>query len=425
MSRTIFGDLSQLPLVTLACSALLACGGDPQPLGSVLPAGATVGNTSGGDVASSVTATTGGTGTGVGGGAASVGSVGGANASATGDVGVGGSGTLGGTTGTNAGLGTANATGVGGMGTTDAVGASTTGDGSGTTGGTGASTVGGPATSGTTATSTSGQTEGVGGAGSSSSTASATTTGGSSAASTGCGVAGSPASGTYPLDVNGLSREFNISLPQDYDPNTPYRLVFAWHWLTGTAARVQSAGYYGLASRSAGTTIFVAGQGLDNNGDGEYGWPDSNGRDVAFARALLDWVLTRYCIDQERIFSTGWSYGGMFSNRLGCVMGDVFRAIAPMSGNGPRGGQCVGQVAAWIAHGDQDGTVSLSSGQGSRDYWLNANHCSTESAPTEPGTCVAYQGCDAGLPVHWCQFSGGHTQPSFASEGIWNFFSQF
>jgi len=238
-------------------------------------------------------------------------------------------------------------------------------------------------------------------------------------------VTGSPASGTYRIEVGGLEREFNIKLPANYDPSMPYRLIFAWHWLTGTAARVQSAGYYGLESRSAGTTIFAAGQGLDSNGDMEYGWPDTGGRDVAFARALLDWIRTRYCIDSERIFSTGWSYGGMFSNRLGCQMGDVFRAIAPMSGSGPSRSGCVGQVAAWIAHGDTDSTVSLGSGQGSRDYWLGTNHCTMTTMPTEPSPCVAYQGCDAGHPVHWCVFPGGHTQPSFGSAAIWSFFSQF
>jgi poly(3-hydroxybutyrate) depolymerase len=238
-------------------------------------------------------------------------------------------------------------------------------------------------------------------------------------------VTGSPASGTYRIDVNGLEREYNIKLPANYDPNKPYRLVFAWHWLTGTAARVQSAGYYGLESRSAGTTIFAAGQGIDSSGGTDYGWPDSNGRDVAFARALLDWIRTRYCIDNERIFSTGWSYGGMFSNRLGCVMGDVFLAIAPMSGSGPPRSTCVGQVAAWIAHGDQDATVSLSSGQGSRDHWATANHCTMTTMPTDPSPCVAYQGCNSGLPVHWCVFPGGHTQPSFGSAAIWSFFSQF
>jgi polyhydroxybutyrate depolymerase len=42
-----------------------------------------------------------------------------------------------------------------------------------------------------------------------------------------------------------------------------------------------------------------------------------------------------------------------------------------------------------------------------------------------PDACVAYQGCDEGYPVHWCEFPGGHTVPQFASDAIWKFFSKF
>jgi hypothetical protein len=45
--------------------------------------------------------------------------------------------------------------------------------------------------------------------------------------------------------------------------------------------------------------------------------------------------------------------------------------------------------------------------------------------PTDPSPCVAYQGCDDGYPVTWCEFAGGHSPPSFASAAIWDFFSQF
>jgi hypothetical protein len=44
---------------------------------------------------------------------------------------------------------------------------------------------------------------------------------------------------------------------------------------------------------------------------------------------------------------------------------------------------------------------------------------------TTVGSCVAYQGCDDGHPVHWCQYSGGHTRPSFVPDAIWAFFEQF
>ncbi|MET0388735.1 MAG: prolyl oligopeptidase family serine peptidase [Polyangiales bacterium] len=253
--------------------------------------------------------------------------------------------------------------------------------------------------------------------------------------SSGCGMATPPAGGDKTLDVDGTTREYIVRVPADYDPQKPYRLIFAWHGLGGTAAQIANGfggGYYGLASRSMNSAILIAGQGLPTmsaNGEaGGAGWPNTGGRDVAFVRKLVEWASTSYCIDMSRIFSVGMSYGGIMSNTLGCQMGDVFRAIAPMSGSGPLrfgGGTCVGQVAAWLSHGTMDTVVQFSAGEGSRDHWVMTNHCTAETAPVTPDGCVAYQGCDGGFPVHWCQFEGGHTVPPFAGDAIWQFFSQF
>jgi polyhydroxybutyrate depolymerase len=210
--------------------------------------------------------------------------------------------------------------------------------------------------------------------------------------------------------------------------------VFAWHGLGGTAERTAtgtfSGGYYGLESRAGGTAILVTGQGLETSnsvGTGP-GWDNSGGRDVAFTSAMIEWLRANYCIDDARIFSVGMSYGGIMSNTVGCELGDVFRAIAPMAGMGPMtfgGATCVGQVAACIAHGNADTVVDFSSGQASRDYWAGANHGAATTTPAGSNGCVAYEGCDAGYPVLWCEFDGGHTVPSFSGDEIWAFFSQF
>jgi poly(3-hydroxybutyrate) depolymerase len=143
---------------------------------------------------------------------------------------------------------------------------------------------------------------------------------------------------------------------------------------------------------------------------------------------MVDYMRRSYCVDDKRIFSVGMSYGGIMSNTVGCEMGDVFRAIAPMSGAGPLrfgGAKCVGQTAVWMSHGNMDMVVAFSSGQMSRDYWVGANHCGSMTMPEGSNGCVSYQGCDAGFPVIWCEFSGGHTVPTFAADEIWPFFSQF
>jgi polyhydroxybutyrate depolymerase len=244
--------------------------------------------------------------------------------------------------------------------------------------------------------------------------------------SPGCGLTATQ-SGTFTMMVSGANRTYILKLPTTYNANTPYRLIFAFHHLTGNAAGVASRNYYGMdtPAYANGRAIFIAPEGSDT-GNGELGWPDRNGVDMAFARALLDWAKATLCVDTSRIFSTGWSYGGMFSNKLGCQLPDVFRAIAPMSASLGQTSSCVKRnIAAWMAHGDMDATVSLASGIAARDYFLTLNHCTMTTAPTTPSPCVEYSGCDTGYPVHWCQFAGGHSTPSFAAAGIWPFFFQF
>jgi poly(3-hydroxybutyrate) depolymerase len=239
-----------------------------------------------------------------------------------------------------------------------------------------------------------------------------------------------PMTGMLSIDVMGTSRQYILALPSNYDSKMPYRLIFAWHGLGGSAQQVAS-NWYGLKSQSANSAIFVAGQGLETMtsvGNGA-GWPNTNGQDVAFVKALYAQLQGQLCFDQNRVFSVGMSYGGIMSDTLGCQMGDVFRAIAPMSGSGPgfggRGANCVGQVAVWMSNGDNDTVVPTAQERASRDFWVGANHCQMTSKPVDPSPCVAYDGCDPGNPVTWCEFMGGHTIPPFAGTAIWKFFSQF
>jgi poly(3-hydroxybutyrate) depolymerase len=243
--------------------------------------------------------------------------------------------------------------------------------------------------------------------------------------SSGCGAGTWPESKRYSIMVADLSREYIVKVPDGYDPSKPYKLIFAWHYLGGSAQGIAGGfggGYYGLESMAGGSAIFVAPEGIDA------AWPNTGGRDVAFAKAMVDWMRSNYCVDNKRIFSVGFSYGAIMSNTVGCQMGDVFRAIAPMSGSGPLafgGASCKGPVAAWMSHGMSDTTVPFSSGQKSRDHWVMANGCQTTSKPVDPSPCVTYDGCMAGYPVTWCEFAGTHQQPSFGPAAIWKFFSQF
>jgi poly(3-hydroxybutyrate) depolymerase len=223
------------------------------------------------------------------------------------------------------------------------------------------------------------------------------------------------------MDVQGTQRDYIVTLPPGYDPNVPYKLVFVWHPLGGNMESIANFGYSGLAGLAAGSAIFATGQGLIFSGTLR-GWGNPN--DIPFARQLIEHIIANYCVDGERIFSTGFSFGAIMSNRVGCEIGDYIRAIAPMSGGGGGPG-CVGDAAVWITHGSADNVVPYDSGLGSLNYWVGANGCSQNTVPTGVDQCVEYQGCRPEVPVVWCPTGLTHTPPSYATTEIWNFFSRF
>lgn len=246
--------------------------------------------------------------------------------------------------------------------------------------------------------------------------------GGGGSTSSGCGNATAPTGVTNSdIQANGKARTYVLAVPDGYDANIPLPLVFAWHGLGGSGAGARS--YFGIEQQSAGQAIFVYPNGLVVS-LGDTGWDlTSNGDDVQLFDAIVDSVEQTYCIDQARIFSTGHSFGGYFSNALGCARAGVLNAIAPVAGGGPFQGTCSGAVAAWITHGSNDSVVAFSQGEGSRDHWLASNGCGTGTSQVTPTPCVAYDGCLASAALHWCPHDGGHEWPSFAGAGIWSFFA--
>jgi poly(3-hydroxybutyrate) depolymerase len=233
------------------------------------------------------------------------------------------------------------------------------------------------------------------------------------------------------LSIDGTTREYYVSVPDAYDANQPTRVVFAWHWRGGAAGDVTGSGGFGFGGAYYGLkalipdAIYIAAEGLSDNG--QTGWANTNGRDIAFLLAMLDWLDTNYCIDKGRIFSVGFSYGGIMSDNIACQLGSTFRAIAPIAGSMFGGaGTCVNEpVAAHMTHGSADTTLDISGGITARDYLIDTNHCTTTSQPIDPSPCVEYTGCDEGYPVVWCEHTGGHTVPDFASEAIAAFFERF
>jgi polyhydroxybutyrate depolymerase len=354
------------------------------------------------------------------------------SASDDGREGPSGAGTGGATSATGGTTGVGGTTGTGGA---NASGGTMTGSSGGATATGGASANGGKGnTGGGKGSTTGGSGSALGGSNSGGGPAPTAGSGGRVSTTAGCGTTTWPMSndqsgGTpYTLPINGMEREYYVNVPAAYDASKPARVVFAWHWRGGTARNITGGGgfggaYYGLKSRIP-DAIYIAAEGLSENG--QTGWANTGGQDIEFLQGMLDWLDTNYCVDKTRIFSTGFSYGGIMSDTIACQMGNIFRAIGPVAGSFFGGNRCVDQpLAGILVHGTADTTLEISGGAAARDYLIETNHCTMTTQASEPSPCVAYDGCEAGYPVVWCEHPGGHNVPSFASEAIGNFFLQF
>ncbi|NYH44741.1 poly(3-hydroxybutyrate) depolymerase [Micromonospora jinlongensis] len=262
-------------------------------------------------------------------------------------------------------------------------------------------------------------------------------TNGTLAATAGCGKAPTLTSGTRTIQSSGQSRTYNLRIPDGYDRNHPYRLIFGFHWLNGSANNVTSAGYYGLQPLSNNSTIFVAPQGLNA------GWANTNGRDLTLFDDISRQIENDLCVDTTQRFALGWSYGGAMSYAVACARPTVIRAVTVLSGanlSGCNGG--TQPVAYFGIHGTFDSVLNISQGRQLRDTFVRNNGCTAQS-PREPSRgslthiTTAYTGCRAGYPVQWAAFDGDHTPSPVDGSGspndsrtwtsgeIWRFFSQF
>jgi poly(3-hydroxybutyrate) depolymerase len=241
-------------------------------------------------------------------------------------------------------------------------------------------------------------------------------------ASAGCGSAAKFTTGLQSLTSDGIERSYWVEMPANYDPNKTYPVVIGLHWRGGSADEVRGwSGFFGLKNEYGNNAIFVAPQGLDA------GWANSGDRDIRFMRSMISQVQQGACTDTQRVFATGFSFGGMMSNAIGCQMGDVVRAIAPMAGSLWSGcAQSPHRVAALFIHAQDDNTVPYTAGEEARNTFTSRNACSANTVPLGTNGCVEYQGCSAGKPVVWCGTpTGGHWYPSFSAKETKTFFDRF
>jgi len=451
-----------LPTLVFGLSiGMVGCGGatsgSPSPEGSGgstsstggKSGGATGGSSTGGSATGGSASATGGSSTG---GTASGGH-------ASGGSSTGGSASGGHASGGSAAGGSA----TGGSASGGAAGGSTGGGGRGTGGAAGGSASGGAA----------GGSTGSGGAGGAGN-------GSAPVPSKGCGVAdgmkkvtmggssvmsGLPTSTKLNITSGGMKREFIIDIPANYDPNHAYRLIFSWHQAYGSDVgnanglhpandgqnfNATNYAFFGLhreMTAANDTAIFIAPEGI-----GDLPWDYD--RDVVLFDDLLALADANLCIDDSRVFTTGFSFGAMMSyaltlGRPNKLRGAVTMAAANYHFTQPTNGHVpiaymgtTGMGDTTCPWGDDNMGGKACDLQHAKDNGCTlpaGNAIPTASPGSKKYMCYDFAGCKAGYPVKVCTFDGYHSPSqiddgtSTADDGLkafipplaWKFITQF
>ena len=245
-------------------------------------------------------------------------------------------------------------------------------------------------------------------------------------------------SGSYEFQWSKGKRTIRIDIPDNYDNKKPYKLIFGMHCMGGWAGGVQQEGYYGLKPLDTQkTAIFVAPEG--NGNQAPWGQDDY----LLFDELLAD-LQSNLCIDSSRVFSTGFSYGSMFSNGLSWNHQDVLRAVAVYE-TAERNiwlPQRQNKGIGWMGVlGLDDNLCTPEMGRAARDIILTLNsengkaknEQAQEAQRNAAHKCYDYTTVEERFPVRWCTQSGGHIwdhkdpgqQKSWVPETTWDFFSKF
>lgn len=264
--------------------------------------------------------------------------------------------------------------------------------------------------------------------------------------SSGCGKAISDLkSGTYTITSAGLSREYIINIPANYDPNKPYRLIFAMHWYGGSMQAVANDNFYSLktyADNDKAPCIFIA-----PNGTGATrGW-DLAEKDHTLFDDLYKLATEKLCIDTKRVFSCGFSFGALFTYSLSLSRQDVLRAVAcygPANWNIWFPENTHQPIAFYATTGTNEPNTKFIYDEAKK---LGVKYCLLQHAEDNGCTIPAnipqatskqhvsteFSGCKPGYPVKFSSFQGqtsynemdpGSSVNWIAAE-TWEFFNRF
>jgi poly(3-hydroxybutyrate) depolymerase len=246
-----------------------------------------------------------------------------------------------------------------------------------------------------------------------------------------------PGETTSTVQVGGVARTFILHVPKSYTGKTAVPFVIDWHGLGGSGSGQASASGYKALSDKEGFIIAWP-NGLDSAWNiGPCCTKSRTVDDLEFARAIVEDVKKRACVDPKRVYADGFSMGGGMSHYLACNAADVFAAVAPSAFDllTEEEEPChpVRPISVIFFRGTSDPIVNYEGGasnppnglnvtihflgaQNTFKKWAELDGC-TDTPKDSGDGCATYSQCKDGVEVTLCTKQGGSHEPGDPKRG--------
>ena len=262
-----------------------------------------------------------------------------------------------------------------------------------------------------------------------------------------------------------ILRDYIVFLPQNYNSVDKMPLVFNLHGYTLNKTQQMNYSQMNNVADTAGF-IVVYPNAVETAWNAGINATAGHINDVGFISALMDTLISKYNIDEQKIYSCGFSLGGFMSHRLACELSSRIAAIGDVAGTMANGllnnFETLHPMPVIKVHGTNDkivwynGIYDWAPIETAVNHWTSFNQCVTSdtiiiSNIDTLDRCrvqqVRYKNLsDSIVVIFYKILNGGHSWPGGdktyltslsmgpvgntnmdinASELIWNFFRKY
>jgi len=173
------------------------------------------------------------------------------------------------------------------------------------------------------------------------------------------------------LEIDEIERKYFVHIPEGYNSEELFPLVFVLHGGGGNAERIgKFTGFTQLSDKEKFIVVYPLGYDKhwnDGRTDVKSKAHQENINDILFFDEMISALTLLFKIDIKRIYVTGISNGAMMSFRIACELSDKITAIAAVAGSIPEDiiGNCspAAQVSVLVINGVEDELVPFDGGQ--------------------------------------------------------------